>query len=123
MTTTSRPGAYYYYGMHAGADEIRTFTLYSSYDRASKTGTVVDLTGATFKAEGKDSDGVTVFEVTPTFVTDGSDGKVTMTIPNATTTTKKGESGEWALRITWADTTITFPIWGRFAISDTVLVD
>lgn len=122
MTTISRPGAYYYLGGHAGEDVVRVFTLYSSYDESSGTGTVVNLTGCAFKAEGKNSAGTSQWEITPTAATP-SNGEITMTIPLATTTSKAGLSGEWALRVTWTDGSKTFPVWGRWGFSGIVLVD
>lgn len=118
-----RPGAYYRLAMHAGEDAVRVFILYSSYDKATKTGTPVDLSGCAFAAQGKDADGVSVWLVTPTFVTDGTDGKIELVVPAATTTTKKGESGEYAIRVTYPSGRKIYEVWGDYSISSTVLVD
>jgi len=122
MATMTRPGGYYYWGMSAGDDETRIFTLYSTYDKTTDTGTPVNLTGCSLKAEGRDSAGTSQWEVTPTAATP-SNGEVTITVPSATTTSKKGLSGDWALRVTWTDGKKTSPAWGRWSISSIVLVD
>ena len=120
----NRPGTYYHFGMHAGEDATRVFVvtgLYSAYDKSAGTGTAVDLTGCSFAAEGKNAAGVTQWAVVPTAAAPTS-GEVTVVIPLATTTSKKGLEGEWALRVTWADGSKTYPVWGRWSISSVVLV-
>lgn len=110
------PNGYFPIAMHAGVDLSVLFRL------TNESGTAIDLTGCSFRAEGRDDDGTSQWEVTPTAASP-TNGEITMVVPSATTAAKKGLSGEWGLRVTWTSGLKTLPVWGRWAITSIVLVD
>ena len=66
LTQQDLPGIYVEFTMHANTDAKIQITLYSEYDEATGTGTVIDLTGASFKARAIDADGNELWSVVPT---------------------------------------------------------
>lgn len=122
LTQQDLPGAYVEFGIHANTDGKMKVTLYSEYDEATDTGTVVDLTGATFKASSIDEDGTVVWTVTPTAPTP-TNGEIFIVVPKATTLAKKNTNGDWGLKVIWPDTTETIEAYGPTMIGPNLVPD
>ena len=103
LTQQDLPGIYVEFTMHANTDAKIQITLYSEYDEATGTGTVIDLTGASFKARAIDADGNELWSVVPTSAVPAS-GEILTTVPKATTLLKAETDGEWGLKVIWPDT-------------------
>jgi len=115
LTQQDLPGMFAEYPMHANTDAAIKIILYSEFDEATRTGTVVDLTGATFKARGIDDDDVEVWSTVPTSPVPTS-GEIFNTVPKATTLAKTGESGNWGLKVIWSGGDETIVAYGPFLI-------
>lgn len=104
--------AAYHWDMIAGDDETRVFTL---YEDAAMT-TLVDLSGVSATAQGKNDSGTIVW-TDAVVVCGGVLGTLQVEVPLATTAAKTGESGTWKLQVTWSDGSKWSPVCGTFKIT------
>lgn len=109
------PGIFFAYLMHANSDATVRFELLSDYNRATETGTPIDLTGATLKASGIDGDGNEVWSVVPTAPVP-TDGVIFVTVPRATSLPLVNTEGQWGLQVEWPGGLKTIEAYGPFFI-------